>query len=121
MGPARDRRSEDWDKARLHRDTFVAVVNGRLAGFSDVRNGGYVDMMFVSPHHGRQGVGHALMRFLEKRARAAGAAQMSADVSLGARPFFEAHGFVVEVEQHPSVAGVQLTNFHMTKSLNTDR
>jgi putative acetyltransferase len=114
-----DRRSEDWDQARLRLDTFVAVVNGDLAGFSDVSTGGYVEMMFVSPHHSRQGVGHALMTFLENRARAAGAEQMSADVSLTARPFFEAHGFGVQVEQHPVIAGVQLTNFHMTRSLNT--
>ena len=95
----------------------MAVVDGRVAGFSDVSAAGYVDMMFVSPRHGRQGVGHALMTFLEKRALAASADQMSADVSLTARPFFEAHGFVVEAEQHPVIDGVQMTNFHMTKPL----
>ena len=112
-----DRGLEDWDQARLGVDTFVAVVDGRVAGFSDVSAAGYVDMMFVSPAHGRQGVGHALMTFLEKHALAAGADQMSADVSLTARPFFEAHGFVVVAEQHPVIDGVQMTNFQMTKPL----
>jgi putative acetyltransferase len=112
-----DRGIEDWDQARLRVDTFVAMVDGRVAGFSDVSVVGYVDMMFVSPRHGRQGVGHALMTFLEKRALAAGADQMSADVSLTGRPFFKAHGFVVEAEQHPVIDGVQMTNFHMTKLL----
>jgi putative acetyltransferase len=104
-----DRGLEDWDQARLGVDSFVAVVDGRVAGFSDVSAAGYVDMMFVSPRHGRQGVGRALMTFLEKRALAAGADQMSADVSLTARPFFEAHGFLVEAEQHPVIDGVQMT------------
>jgi putative acetyltransferase len=112
-----DRRPEDWNRARLRLDTFVAVVGGRVAGFSDVSAEGYVDMMFVSPRHGRQGVGRALIAFLEQRAAAAGADHMSADVSLTARPFFEAHGFTVEAEQQVVMTGAQLTNFHMTKPL----
>jgi putative acetyltransferase len=114
-----DRRIEEWDQDRLRVDTFVAVIDECVAGFSDVSAGGYIDMMFVSPRHGRRGVGHALMTFLEQRALAAGADQMSADVSLTARRFFEAHGFVVEVEQHPVIDGVQMTSFHMTKPLGT--
>jgi putative acetyltransferase len=114
-----DPRLAEWDQDRLRLDTFVAVVDGRVAGFSDVSASGYIDMMFVSPGHGRRGVGHALMTFLERRALAAGADQMSADVSITARRFFEAHGFVVEVEQHPVIAGVQMTNFRMTKALST--
>jgi putative acetyltransferase len=112
-----DRPLEDWDQARLCRDTFVAAVEGQLVGFSDVSAAGYIDMMFVTSGHGRQGAGHALLTFLEKRAVAAGAGEMSADVSLTARRFFEAHGFIAEGEQHPVIAGVRLTNFHMTKTL----
>jgi putative acetyltransferase len=112
-----DRRLEEWDQDRLGVDTFVAVIDDCVAGFSDVSAGGYIDMMFVSPRHGRQGVGHGLMTFLEKRALAAGADQMSANVSLTARRFFEAHGFVAEAEQHPVIDGIQMTNFRMTKPL----
>lgn len=50
---------------------------------------------------------------------AAGAKQKSADVSLTARSFFEAHGFTAEAEQHPGMGGVQMANFHVVKQANT--
>jgi putative acetyltransferase len=82
---------------------------------------GYIDMLFVSPRYGRRGVGGTLLSFLEDRARASGIAQLSADVSITAREFFERRGFIVEAEQHPVTAGVSTTNFHMTKDLRQDR
>ena len=111
----------EWDRSRRNSDTHVAVIDGIVAGFSDVDADGHIDMMFVSPRYGRRGVGGTLLSFLEGRARGAGASQLSADVSLTARPFFEAHGFVVEAEQHPVTGGERMTNFRMTKELRSGR
>ena len=46
-----------------------------------------------------------------------GAVELSTHASLTARPFFEAHGFAVVVEQHPVLRGVALTNFVMRRDL----
>lgn len=107
-----------WDLGMRRRNSFVAVVNDQIAGFSDVSVDGYIDMMFVSPRHGREGVATALLAKAEALARGNGAHQVSADVSITARPFFEHCGFVVEKEQHPITAGVRMTNFHMSKKLD---
>ena len=107
----------EWDRSRLATNTYVAVVDGSIAGFSDVSDEGYIDTMFVHPRHGRRGTGRTLLSFLEDRARRFGAQQLSADVSLTARPLFEAHGFVVKAEQHPIASGVEMTNFRMAKLL----
>ena len=104
----------DWDESRRTLNTYVAILDGNVAGFSDVSAAGYIDMMFVAPRYGRRGVGATLLSFLE---RSTPASVLAADVSITARPFFEAHGFVVEAEQHPRIVGVRMTNFRMTKQL----
>jgi quinol monooxygenase YgiN len=43
--------------------------------------------------------------------------ELTSDVSITARPFFERYGFTVEAEQHPVSCGVPLTNYTMTKKL----
>jgi len=40
----------DWDRG-MRRSSYVAVHDGEIAGFSDVSDEGYIDMMFVSPCH----------------------------------------------------------------------
>jgi putative acetyltransferase len=114
----RERRTvSDWDRGMRRRNSYVAVHDGEIAGFSDVSDEGYIDMMFVSPRHSRRGVATALLAALAARARGLELESLSADVSITARPFFERHGFEVVTEQHPVTAGVRMTNFHMTKSL----
>ncbi|MFC4139013.1 MULTISPECIES: GNAT family N-acetyltransferase [unclassified Microbacterium] len=107
----------DWSAAMHRLAGIVAVVDGQVAGFSDVNAAGYIDMMFVSPSFARRGLARALLTELETRARDAGATGLSSNVSITARPFFEHAGFVVEAEQHPVIDGIELTNFRMTKAL----
>ena len=106
-----------WDASMRRRNSYVAVLNDQIAGFSDVSEEGYIDMMYVAPEFARKGVGRELMMFLEHQARSLAAKRLAANVSVTARGFFEAFGFQVETEQHPVINGVVLTNFRMTKDL----
>ena len=106
-----------WDAAMQARESFVATIDGQVAGFSDIGHDGYVDMMFVAPKFGRRGVARTLLATDEKLARDRGVGGLSADVSITARPFFESQGFVVVAEQRPVRRGVALTNFRMRKLL----
>nr|WP_166805735.1 hypothetical protein [Cryobacterium ruanii] len=47
---------------------------------------------------------------VESHARQAQLSELTTDVSITARPFFERYGFTVEAEQHPVKGGVPLTN-----------
>lgn len=114
-GRPEQRNEAEWDRSLTARSSCVAIVGGEIAGFSDVSDAGYIDMLFVSPRHGRQGVATALLAYVEAQALAAGIAELSADVSITARPVFERAGFAVEAEQHPMRGGVVMTNFRMTK------
>jgi len=111
----------DWNRAMSNRNSYVALVDGAVAGFSDVSPAGYIDMMFVSSRHSRRGVATALLSRMETEARTAGAVALSADVSITARPLFEHHGFVVVAQQRPASAGVPMTNFNMVKPLGAAR
>ncbi|GAB3406362.1 GNAT family N-acetyltransferase [Schumannella luteola] len=108
----------DWDAARRRSETIVAVVDGRIAGFSDVDDSGCIDMMFVHPDHGGRGVASALLAEVADRARAGGAEELSSSVSVTARPFFAARGFEVLAEQRPVRHGVELVNYRMRRSLD---
>lgn len=101
----------------LARNSFVAVVDGELVGFSDVAGDGYIDMLFVAPAFGGRGVARFLLSEAERRARDAQATQLSANVSITARPLFERCGFEVVRVRQPVIGGVTLTNFHMRKLL----
>ena len=110
-----------WDARRRASRTRVAEVDGSVAGFTDVDERGYVDMMFVDPAFARRGVASALLEWAESTARDLGAVELSTHASLTARPFFEAHGFSVVVEQRPVLRGVALTNFVMRRDLTPAR
>lgn len=105
-----------WNSARS-RGTFVATIGNRLVGFSDVSDGGYIDMMFVAPEFGRRGIASALLAHISGIAKAAGTTELSTDASITARPFFERHGFAVVAEQRPLAHGIEMINFRMTRKI----
>jgi putative acetyltransferase len=90
-----------WDSAMIERRSVVAVQGGEVVGFSDVDQQGYIDMLYVSPRHLRRVIARTLLGFLEEQARAAGTSELTSDVSVAARPFFERFGFEVLREQRP--------------------
>lgn len=96
---------------------YVAVVDGRIAGYADLQASGYIDHFFVSGAWARRGVGSALMRHIHEVAHARGLPELSAQVSLSAEAFFARHGFAVRMRQSVPVLGVALDNAQMAKKL----
>lgn len=102
-----------WNLARKSHNTYVATIGVEVAGFADVGDDGYIDMMFVAPKFGRRGVAAALLAHLHDVAAGAGASELHTNASITARAFFEQHGFAVVAEQHPVTLGVEMTNYKM--------
>ena len=102
-----------WHASMQRRNSYVAIVDGGLAGFSDLGPEGYIDMLFVAPRHQRRGVARQLIGYVEALAHLAQLEELTANVSITARPFFEDYGFTAETEQQPVMAGVKLTNYRM--------
>jgi putative acetyltransferase len=106
-----------WAERRGNRPTWVAEIDGAVAGFSDLKPDGLLDMMFVHPDHQGRGVARALLRQVEAAARAQGLARLFTDASITARPFFERHGFRMLTPQTVELRGQRFVNYRMEKAL----
>lgn len=106
-----------WHAVRLSRPTWVGESNGEAAGFTDLLPDGLVDMMFVGPWAGGQGVARALLDKVEAVARAEGLSRLWTEASLTAEGFFARRGFRVLSRQVVEKRGQQLRNAVMEKPL----
>lgn len=96
---------------------FVATAEGRVIGYADLQESGYIDHFFVSGDSSGRGVGSALMQHIHEVAAQRGLMQLSAHVSLSAEAFFTRHGFLVDGRQTVAVMGIPVTNSRMSKRL----
>ncbi len=100
--------------------TLIVHVEGEHAGFASLsKDNKVLDMLYVHPHHSRQGVGTALCDALEKIAAARGAVTLSVDASETAVLFFEARGYAPIQRNSIPVGEEWLTNTTMTKQLKS--
>jgi putative acetyltransferase len=102
------------------KSTWVAKIEDRIAGFSDLEPDGHVDMLYVHPDFERRGVARALLEHVEKAARAMDLRRLHAEASITARPAFEAMGFRVIAPQTVTIRGESLTNYRMEKRLRPE-
>ena len=112
---------EAWRASLANNYSVVAEIAGRIVGFCDLADRGYINRLFVHHEFQRAGIATRLLNTIERAARRAGITRLVADVSITARPFFAKHGYLLLVEQHPIRNGVTLTNYKMEKSLGRQK
>lgn len=108
---------DSWATQRGSRPTWVAEIDGRIAGFSDLEPDGLLDMMFVHPDHQGRGVAAALLKQVETAATEQGLDRLHTEASITAKPFFERKGFRVITAQTVHVRGQDMVNYRMEKFL----
>lgn len=99
-----------WDRSFQAHLTWIAELDGMLAGFGDIDGTGYLDRLYVRRDCQRRGVATALCDALEQ-----GRTRCTTHASITARPFFEKRGYRVVRKQQVERRGVLLTNFVMEK------
>ena len=103
-----------WAAARARAWTIVAEVDDRVVGFSDLRDDGELDMLFVAPEAGGRGVARALVAEVLAEARRRQLSRVTTRASRAARPAFERFGFVVDRPNEKNIVrGVAVPNFEM--------
>lgn len=112
-----DRAVSGWSQRAADRFVVVAEDDERIVGFGDIGPDGHIDQFYVHADHQRRGVGRAILTALVSEARRSGIRRLFSDVSITARPFFEAHGFQVDAEQTVVARGVSFVNFRMSSQL----
>jgi putative acetyltransferase len=108
---------EAWTIRMRSLQPFVAEVGGVIAGYADVQPTGYIDHFYVSADFPRQGVGRLLMQRIHEEAARLGIAELRADVSRTAQPFFVRLGFEIVEQRFPLRQGVTIPNALMSKTL----
>ncbi|WP_432948682.1 GNAT family N-acetyltransferase [Kribbella sp. CA-253562] len=104
----------EWNERRSAAYTFVAVVDGRVVGFSDVTDDGLLDMLFVHSDAGGRGVARALVETVVAKARELGLSELHTHASRTARPAFERFGFEVErLNDQNWIRGQYVPNYDM--------
>jgi len=103
------------------RITFVADENGTITGFGELENNGHVDCFYCHQKYQRRGIGSAIFRQIEEKAKILGLSRLFLESSITALPFFEAHGFTVTKRQTVVRSGVELINFVMEKRLEANK
>ena len=103
----------------LSKNYFVGAFNAQniMVGFSSMNTDGYLHSMFVHKDWQGRGVATQLLSEVERLARHYGAIEITSEVSLTARSFFENNGYSVIRIQKRLANKLELTNFAMRKIL----
>jgi putative acetyltransferase len=105
--------------ARLARGlSLVAMQGDGFVAFGQLYPASHVEMLYVAPRAAGQGLAATLLARLEAQARVAGAAALTAEVSLCAAHCFARAGFHVLGEEVVARDGVSLRRFRMQKPLD---
>lgn len=119
---------EDWASCGENADRWKELISenryigafdrdNRLVGFSSMNKDGYLHSMFVHKDCQGRGVATSLLSEVEKIAADFGVTEITSEVSITARPFFEKRGYNVIKEQRHKAKKLELTNFVMKKVL----
>ena len=88
-----------WNEYFLARHSFVAELGGKLVGFADMDDSGYLGRLYVHHRHQGMGIGKALYEAAEK---AVDVPKYTLHSSVTAKPFYEKLGYrTVEMRQMP--------------------
>ncbi len=100
--------------------TVVAEVGGRIAGFGAIiQANDELRAVYVAAGFGRQGVGSALLRELERIAKEQGCRELHMDSSLTAAPFYLDRGYEETGRgEHTLSSGVKMACVRMRKVLD---
>ncbi|MCO7188607.1 MULTISPECIES: GNAT family N-acetyltransferase [unclassified Pseudoalteromonas] len=106
-----------WSKRLANKLPWVAVLNGRIAGFIELDDDGHIDCAYTHPEFQGLGIASALYRKLETQAREQGLPRLYVKASKPARRFFATRGFAMVKRNEIVRHGVTLINYTMEKTL----
>ncbi len=113
---------EKWIKLITELYFIVAVhESGKIAGFSSIRDDGYLHSMFIHKDFTRQGIASLLYRKMEEYATGKHIARITSEVSITAKPFFIKQAFLIDEEQKRKANKLYLTNYKMSKALSSEQ
>lgn len=105
-----------WKQRIAEQYFIVAGQYNVITGFAALKPDGYLNSLFVHKDYQGRGVASLLLQDIEAYVQRNGIGEMTADVSITAKPFFERKGYEVLKEQKVNI-GVEMVNYKMGKKL----
>ncbi len=106
-----------WEAAIKDQYFVLAVIQGKLAGFSSIAKDGYLDFMYVSKDYQRCGVATSLLNEIERKAGEQNNPEIYSHVSKTAKGFFLKMGYVHKEDISDLYKGELFINALMIKKL----
>lgn len=108
---------KSWQESLGKNITFVAKINNKIVGFSDITQNGYLNRLYVHKDYQGKGIATALVEILEVEAKKLNLLEIDTEASITAKPFFEQRGYKIVCSQTVERKGVKLTNFKIKKRI----
>lgn len=109
--------TERWNNVLKNQLVLLAEKNNKIVGYGTLDNGNYIDFFYIHKDFQGQGIANNILSQIETQAKKIGNVNLTADVSITAKPFFEKKGFKVLEEQKNFRKGIELINYKMEKAL----
>lgn len=106
-----------WKERILSQYFIVSEDEDIITGFAALKPDGYLNSMFVHKDYQNMGIATALLENIESYAAQKGLNEITADVSITAKPFFLNKGYKILHEQTVDI-GIEMTNYKLTKSMS---
>ncbi|MCI5773130.1 MAG: GNAT family N-acetyltransferase [Erysipelotrichaceae bacterium] len=100
-----------WNQSLLANYSLVATIAGKIVGFGDINDDGYLDRLYVHHLYLRQGIATRLCDELERHHEG----RITVHASLTAINFFKKRGYSIITNQRVERRGCWLENFVMEK------
>lgn len=113
-----DMKVESWKNSLIQNITYVARMNEKIVGFSDLTYNGHLDRLYVHKDYQGQGIASALISKLESEAKKLKILEIDTEASITAKPFFERQGYQMICLQTVERKGIELINYQMIKKLS---
>ena len=108
---------EKWED-RIRNDFFIKAENGKeLVGFASLKNGRYIDLLYVHKDHQGRGIATLMLHTLIKKGVSEGHRSFDTHASKTAMPFFEKKGFRMIKSNTVGYGVMTLTNYLMNLEL----
>ncbi|WP_417860163.1 GNAT family N-acetyltransferase [Winogradskyella sediminis] len=108
---------EAWEKRIQKLYFIVAQIDTTMVGFGYLKNGNFIEGLYVHKDYKRQGIGSKLLRIMESQAMMNDYDVLKSDINKTAIPFFDNRYFEVIKKHKKNYKGVIFENYLVEKNL----